>query len=389
MRHAVVIAVLLSGCGVKQLLPEGPAMAMEDRTAVGNQASGVTYRGDRLTDIPVLPMSVWGLAYDIDLVLVTDHPEWNMHEIVRLESADGPIWMAKDAREGELDQLIVADLDNIDVMWPELPMQRLAKPVLVVDESNQDWLDLDVRYENHDGEQVHVRYEGPQASTPLRKRNGSTMGHSRNDVLAVLDLSHRDLAKHASVTYDGEPARISKVLGLVPLQMALQQTQGGLARGEFIWRLHDDGFDQQVAVSSGKVLNQQWTSLAGAGGVVLQTADANRSVSYRLQNRDGALELTSMKVEQFGRDVPAVQIVLWPALPDLRRRFDGVFEGRFVVDVNGQPGHALGRIRAGWLEDGPWVRVIPDEPWWVEDREMLTRVKLAKDQVRVRITMAR
>ena len=63
-----------------------------------------------------------------------------------------------------------------------------------------------------------------------------------------------------------------------------------------------------------------------------------------------------------------------PALPDLRRRFEGVVSSRFVMDVAGQQSHATGEIHAEWVDDDVVVRIRPDAPWWVAERPMDSRI---------------
>ena len=58
-------------------------------------------------------------------------------------------------------------------------------------------------------------------------------------------------------------------------------------------------------------------------------------------------------------------------MPDLRRRFDGVAQSEFVMNVNGQPGHGRGTLTARWLDDSTVsVSMIPAEPRWLNDRPM-------------------
>ena len=57
------------------------------------------------------------------------------------------------------------------------------------------------------------------------------MCHSKDALLAVLDLSHRTFGRRSEVSYNGEIHSTKRLLGMVPFHMALQQTQGGLASG--------------------------------------------------------------------------------------------------------------------------------------------------------------
>ncbi len=54
-----------------------------------------------------------------------------------------------------------------------------------------------------------------------------------------------------------------------------------------------------------------------------------------------------------------------------------------MIDVNGQEGHATGRVEAWWEEDGPRLLVLPEAPWWTEDRPLRTTVRFEGATARV------
>lgn len=400
-----LVASIVAGCGLKQMLPEPPAQTASDRTRdfPADAPSGVTYTGRPLTSYPVLPVQVFGAAYDLDLVIVSRHPEWNMHEYARLETPQGAVWIAKDARQSTMSQSIVADLPDIDAWMPEIPLPRKRGSVTVHDRSSADRLDLTLSYENIDGQPVVVTYAGPPPTTLQRKRNGSTMGHSAGELLAVLDLSHRDFGKEASVSIGGEDWPVKKILGVLPFRMAVVQAQGGLATGkarisaggreaEPIEReglgvhplealdsgvaapesVASDGFFVTYEVPDGGHVRTRWDIEEAASTVdVLQVAEV-RTLRYHYRKAGSAWELEWADVVQWGSDDPITHFEVSPALPDLRRPFEGRWTGRFVIDVNGQPNHAIGTIEAWWADDEAHVRVLPTEPWWAADRPMET-----------------
>ena len=347
------------------------------------------YEGPPLVDHPVLPVMVWGAAYDLDLVLVSRHPAWNMHEYARMQTPDGALWLAKDSRESTLEQSVVIGLDDVHEWFPELPVERKAAPVEVVDRSTEDWLDLDLRYENIDGEPVEVHYQGKPPVSRQRKRNGSTMGHSRDAVLAVLDLPLRNFGRRATISISGEEVGVERILGLIPFRMALVQAQGGLASGQFHQRSGPDGALQTVhEVVPGKPAVVDWT---WSDDQLVQRSPI-RTLIYAFTTRpDGARELVRAEVQQFARTEPVTVVAFDPALPDLRRRFAGVATSRFSVDMNGQPGHATGTVRVFWEDQGPVVEVLPTDPWWTTDRplrgtfswvdgEIYTDIRVVRDE---------
>ena len=82
-----------------------------------------------------------------------------------------------------------------------------------------------------------------------------------------------------------------------------------------------------------------------------------------------------MEVEQWGREASACAVHFSPALPDLRRAFKGEVESLFVIDVNGQQGHARGRVSVSSIGGHSDVMVWPESPWWVADRPLQSHVE--------------
>lgn len=377
--------------GIYHLLPSGPVMGPWHRSRHWMQetGSGVRYRDEAVVDVgfPILPVLPFGLGYELDLVIVSSHPGWNMHEYALVRTPEGPIWLAKDAREGTLEQSIVADIDGIDAWMPEVPVVRRAGRVEVEDRSTADRIAVDLAYENLDGEAVSVHFEGEAPILEERKRNGSTMGHSRDQLMAVLDLSHKELARRTEVRIAGVHHKTSRILGLLPFHFALRQTQGGLCVGSFVQRTAASGFATVHPTASGSTA-QTWEVDAKSepGVVVVRQRARLRTVIYRFLAADPEhLELVTVTVHQWGRGAPTFHLALQPALPDLRRGFEGQARSRFVVDVNGQENLAAGTMTASVVDGAPRLSMVPRAPWWVADRPMETRVHGHDDHVHVDI----
>lgn len=407
------LLVCLPACRIATLLPKGPVISPYERarTWVGAASSGATYTGPAEVSFPVLPVMVWAAAYDLDLVLVGRRDDdWDMHEYAVMRTPAGPLWLAKDTRMGTLDQVVVADIDDIDRFMPELPVLRKQAKVEVDDRSTAERIDVTLRYENFDGRPVVVGYRGdPPPAQPNPKRNGSAMGHSRNLVLAVLDLSHQRFADKATLTIDERDMGIRRIGGAVPFRMALVQTQGGFgtARMRQAPMRADDAPPPSepnvVEVELGDVttlapppvprtdtafLTTHWLPSGGEatvdwviseepGAVVAKQVQPVRTLEYRWHADGESLELASMRIWQWDRPVPTLAVELTPALPDLRRRFEGRHRSRYVIDINGQYNHAVGWLEAWWEADGPRVELRPDAPWWTRDRPMRTVIRYA------------
>jgi len=368
---------LTRALGIHDFLPHGPVLTPRQRVAAfGRETpSGVTYTGAARVAPPVMPLQLFGVGYDVDLMLVSDHPTWNMHEYAMITTPDGPVWLAKDAREETLEQSIVAERDDLDDWLPEVTVRRKWSRVTVDDRSTPQQLDLSLSYENIDGEPTEVSWRGPHPTRLERLRNTSTMGHSRDAFLVVLDLSHKAAARHAAITINGQKRRIQRLLGLVPMRFALVQTQAGVAVGEWTQHASPGGLE---TVHHGKT-RQAWTILDEGTHVVVQQRHAMRTLSYRFLRHGDALELVHARVEQFARGVPVCEMRFEPALPDFRRPFSDAFGGRYVIDVNGQQSHATGRIQAR-SEDGTGVvSILPDAPEWTTDRPMQSIIRCVAD----------
>ena len=369
-----MLGLLLSACGVKKYLPSGPALSAADRASFdGPRAAGVDYTGPAKVDHPVLPVQVWGVGYDIDIVLESTHERFDMHEYARVQTPAGPVWLCKDALAETKLQSIVADLPDLKNWVPELPIERKVHPVEVKDASTNDRLDLFFRYENLAGEEVEVTYVGKPPRSKQGKRNGSTMGHSAPVAMAALDIPYRDFGKSASVKIDGTDYKIRKLLGLVPLKVVLVQSQGGLSIGDLTLKPSESGFAVDYTIGD-HVVPTEWTLDHGGSEVIARQKDPFRTLAYRFAKRDGAFELERMWVEQYGIDHPVVTIALQPALPDMRRPFTGTHVSRFTVDMADQQGQATGRLEAWWDGDQAKVALIPTDPEWVTDRPMLTTI---------------
>jgi len=371
------------------------------------EPSPANYTDRPVVDIPVLPMKIWALAYDLDLVVVSRHPSIGMHEYARIQTPEGPLWLVKDADRATGTQTIVADHDGVQSMLPEVPVERKHWPVQVIDNSTEDWLALSFEYESFGGEKIRAQYRGRPPVSAQKKRSGSTMGHSRQWLLAVLDLSHRDFGRYSRIEVEDQHYPTRKLLGLVPFHMALQQTQGGLATSHFVQRAVESenlapeaetvapeaetvgstltDFDVDYHLPGGLETTRRWHVRREGETVVAEQRSALRTLSYQWLEGNGSLELIGMTVRQYLRETPTCHIRIQPALADLRRPFEGVIESRFVIDVNGQEGLAIGRIQAWWSEQGPQVRVIPDAPRWTVDRPMLSTVRYGPKGVEVSI----
>ncbi len=376
----------LSACGLRRLLPKDAVLSNTKRTQILQQqrAEKVAYQGATELSFPILPVQVWAAAYDLDIVLVSNHPQWNMHELARLATPDGPLWIMKDAIEPSLEQSIVANLPEVERWLPEIPVKRKYYPVEVQDQSSGNWLDLSFKYENRAGELCEIEYKGKAPLQKQPKRNGSTMGHSKDQLIAVLDLPLRNFGKKAKISFDGQAYKIRKILGIKPFQMALVQTQAGLSIGHYQFE-EKEGEIIQSFLDKEQPCIQKWTLETTKDGILMQQKNELRTLQYYFNQEGEYLELSRAAVQLWNSKKPDFEIHFAPALADLRYKFEGKVQSRFIMDINGQKSHAIGEIEAFWTPQGPQLNIIPQKPWWVKDRPMQSQIQIQNENIKVKI----
>ena len=198
------------------------------------------------------------------------------------------------------------------------------------------------------------------------------MGHSKNQLLAILDLPYRQFGKQASVTYNDVAYPVKKLLGIQKFTMALQQTQGGLSSGQLQWYKEKNQLKSKH--NNARQTVQDWTMVEKEKQVILQQKNTFRILSYQFDQQADNYCLKSAHVQLWNKKEAAFSIEFFPALPDFRRKFEGEQVAKFVLDINGQMGHALGEITSYWENDQLLVEIIPEKPWWTEDRPMLMTI---------------
>ncbi len=383
-----MVLKLVTACqSLKKMMPEGATISAKERTAILHQKQhDITYLGAAKVDFPVFPIQAWAATYELDIILVSQNPLWNMHEYAKLATPQGDLWLMKDAAEPSLDQYITADLPNINAWLPELPVLRKSYPIKVIDNSTTKWLDLSFSYENIKGQKIEASYQGKYPKTVQKKKNGSTMGHSKNQLLVALDLPYRDFGKKATISYDGKAYKIKKILGLLPFQMALKQTQGGLSSGSYrIFRKENKIISSHQ--TQAEAVRQHWTVEEKDSLTVLEQKNDFRTVTYIFENKGESLALKVAYVQQWNKKEKGVRIEFSPALPDIRRPFEGKITSKFVLDIAGENNNAIGSITAEWQGDKALLTVLPSQPWWVRDRAMQTTIEYKDKEAIIDIKM--
>ncbi len=365
------LAALAGGCGLSDYLPRGPSLSPAAGARWLDQGlEPVHYTGPARAPLPLPPFQVFSLHYVDDIVIETTSPRWSMHEYARVEVGDRELWIAKDSDRDGL-QTVTADLDDIASWLPEIPVPRVSGPVEVSDRSSGDRVDITVRYRTPAGEDAEVHFAADRSSRLEKKRSGSTFNHSQQAAAVVLDIPHRQLSGvDASVRYDGEPARIRRLLGLVPVAALLDQTQAGFAIASMQLSPRDGGYAVRRPIP-GEVWNTRseelWTWEGEGDSGSLRYADRASAWGYTFV--DGELSA----IEAGPPEAPTLSIVLSAPLPDLRRPFEGEISRAFALNLGGEVrGH--GWIRCRREGEVAVARLEPEAPRWFAERPLETRI---------------
>lgn len=359
------------GYGLSHYLPRGPSLDAASRQHwLGQAQSPVTYTGPPRLPFPVLPFQVFALRYEVDIVVETNHPTWRMHEFARLTVGERELWMIKDA-DGQGVQTVSADLPQITQWFPEIPVPRHATVVDVHDMSTAEVLHLYLTYTNPRGEVTTLACQSPWPPGKTAKRNSSTFNHSQTAVAAILDIPARQTRRvKVSVSYDGQQARIRRILGLVPVQALLEQTQAGFAVASM--RL-SRGAEQSIVIER-PIPGHPWPTTAREEWIIashrLYHCNLSTIWNYHFEQR----EMTTATVYQVGDPKALLQIRLSAPLPDLSRPFAGCVKRHFVMEINGQT-HGHGWLRAASHGETAVLDIRPTGPRWLATRPMRTRLR--------------
>jgi len=380
---------LLSGCGLVDYVPYGPSLKpAAARRWLDQDVAPVQYTGETRVEpysgAPLPPFQIFALRYVDDIVIETQSPRWSMHEYARIEVDGRELWIAKDS-DNEGVQTVTADLPDLERWLPEIPVPRRSGAVAVEDRSEGDRIDVTLRYPTPEGEDAVVRFSADRSAKIEKKRSGSTFDHSAQVASVVLDIPHRQLSGvEAEVSYDGEPSRVRRMLGLVPIAALLDQTQAGFAAASMKLRPDGDG----LAVTR-PIPGEAWSTRSDElwrwdgddDGMTGALRFSHEASAWRYTFEDGGLSgITAGAPTPDGEvaEPPLVQIQLSAPLPDLRRPFEGEVVRAFVVRM-GDEIHGHGQIHCLWEGGEVVARLQPAAPRWFAARPLETRLHFTAD----------
>ena len=258
-------------------------------------------------------------------------------------------------------------------------MEIVQSPISVVDQSDSVNFDFLFQYTNRHGIEISASYFGDTQLKSLKKRNGSTMGHSRNQVLAVLDLPKRNFGNRSRITYDKVEYKVKRILGIKPFRMALQQSQGGLSAVSMDMWVDGESILSRY-VKKDVPIEVEWKKKETQDKVMLFQKNELRTIEYEFNRQDNEFRFSSARVRSWNKEEPVIQISVFPSLPDLRRKFKGIFTSRFVIDINDQENLSYGELSCHWAQNDLIIDIRPSAPWWTKERPMRGTIRIEKNK---------
>lgn len=362
------LTIFVTACaGLGDYLPEGPVLSARDMQEFASpSASEPALFGDT----PVLPLQIFGVRYERDLVLETNHPQVTMLEVASLEiPGQEEIWIAKIADE-EGTQSLVSHREEILSWMPEVDAPRSHQPTsFSVSEEASGRLEVNLLLPS--GEALEAVAKLKPLKRP-RRTNSSTFNHSQHIALAILEVSGKRIGLQASLAISGKPQSFRRVFGLIPVKALLEQTQGGVVTADIEVSRSGDSLEL-LRPESWSVPGLQICAIARQEVVCPGSLG---STHYRFI-RDGfsAAEVIGPRGER--RFMLQLDEPLPPITPDL----EGEHRRKFAVNIGGIQGAGHGVLVLRGASDGESIHLglYPEAPRWFAARPMESLIDFHPD----------
>lgn len=384
-RPLVAASLLALASCYPRISPRGPVVATPEDLLLPPSPSGVSYAArERLVAFPVLPFRLWGLDFDEEILFeLAGHPVWAMVEVARVVTRDGGFeWFAL-ASERSGAQHVVVGTDEAAELAETFPAPVYDGRLRVIRLEGDGAVEYAAALHLPGGEMLQATVTARRPGSPPPRRNGNAMNHSRDRVLAVLDLEEFNWA-HADVFLDGRRATVRLLAPFLPFAWRLQQTAGGLGAGVLDSRAGPAGVPLAVGIDGAARLSAwQWERR----GALWELRGEDRMADHVFlfqplgDGPDGPMELVQAEVRHGG--VSVVDLRFNPALPDLRWLPDRATTSAVVAGSNGCEGYMSGRVEVRPDGGGTVVEVVPERPFWACERPIRNRIEYRGDEVRL------
>jgi hypothetical protein len=365
--------ILLTSCApLRDYMPQGAAVNPRQASAFLVTAPRVAPTGPALTDLPVLPFTVFGLRYSMDFILQSDEAAVDMLEIVMVEvpadlAENGEAWFAKTSNQDGV-QSLFSNHQEIATWLPGLMAPRFALPERfhLSTARTQGKTQVAVEFPLPDGRILRATSQAKSAPKRAKKTNSSTFNHSQDIAMALLEVAAKDASGSAALWLDGEPIALKKVLGVIPIKAFLKQTQGGISTAQLnVHRSGDQGVELERSQFGIESCEEKTDRLVCENPLTTTT--------YRFQ-QGGLVEAV---VQQWSLE-PVFRLTFNAPLPDLSRKFDGLVDRRFVADVGALKGAGIGTLQAQWLGEELRITIRGQKPRWFAARPMQSTLRFNK-----------
>ncbi|MCK4666439.1 hypothetical protein KAU33_06805 [Candidatus Dependentiae bacterium] len=309
---------------------------------------------------PVIPFLMFGIdIYDEVFIELKRNKQWWTLEICRSRYG----WFNLDAY---LDGTQVLGIDNNipEDMLKSIPIQGYKSELIVQKEITEDCkMRYLISYYSPDSEKIEIIFEHNNKSWKLKKGNGSTMGHSKKEMLALVDITRLVQGK-AVVKIDGKKQKISHIIPFfLPKAFYLGQTIVGIPKSEF----NSNEKQFQRLIDDRQPKNPMYC---------IKNPDQTISAYHFKELKGNYLELFKTELHSNHPFTYLLQILFSPAIPDLRFITED-WSGKFVMNVNNKFGYAYGDVQVQKINDNELkFTLCPKAPYWVADRYVYSKIIL-------------
>lgn len=375
----IIITSLFSCQSLNRILPS--KAVLDAKSFQQKAAEDIKYKAQRVS-MPYMPFIMFGVKYKHDWVISPSHDRLDMIEIAEVQlPKNKTTWVVKESLQPHLNQVLLYSDDKLGTAFPEIPLQMQARKLDIMQNEDEKSIKLQTDYNGSFGQRVMIEATSKKKLKKLKKRNGSTMGHSKEQVLAILDLPERTQAKVKKITIDDQHQKVNKILGLKNFSFLVRQTQAGISTSNYLFSR--DSQQQLNFEYIDKSINEEWTFDELKQDAVLKTENAFRKSEYHFTKEKEYWLLTHARVvDLLNNNDVLFEISFLSPLPDLRYQFDGKFRTSYVMNVNEQFGHATGQIELEWTNAAQIkLTLLPEEPKWTKDRPITNIIRIQGDNV--------
>ncbi|HDS09961.1 MAG TPA: hypothetical protein ENN73_07015 [Firmicutes bacterium] len=326
----------------------------------GVRESGYNYNPAKVNEefiYPVFPFSIFFISIREEIFVELEHEHWWTLEICNF----GGEWFVLDAiASGE--QFLGVDKGMPCEIYLNLPVIKFEPGLQVMKSGNA----YNVMYTSIDGENIRIDFIIKSKPIKLKRRNGSTMGHSDNLIWALIDIEELRLGK-ASVIIDNEEAEPKYLIPkIIQKSFLIKQTIAGIPQSDEVEMSLINSEEMHGFV----IDSQDKTSVTWKGEVYNQFETRYNFI----KSGDDYLELFAIEGRFEGDEI--VKFEFFPALPDLRYiNPEHEWSGKFSVSLNGIFGYSTGSVEVVNESGVIYCTLFPEYPYWASNRHIRSRIR--------------